>query len=94
MAMTGVDVVIHLAAVADVKDVANEPVYSETESMCAGRSTARNKPPSKHQAVYLCRHDVGLYGATVDARVDEKTRCYPDHLYTATKIASEYYCQT
>ncbi|MBI3321306.1 MAG: NAD-dependent epimerase/dehydratase family protein [Candidatus Omnitrophica bacterium] len=94
MAMNGVHAVVHLAAVADVKDVFDDPSYAETVNtrgtLCALEAARR------------CRVKRFLYGSTtwvyseVDGEVvDEQTPLKaPVHLYTATKIASEYYCRS
>lgn len=92
-AMNGIDVVMHLAAVADVKDVFNEPVYSEEINV---RGTINILEAARRAKIKRV-----IYGSTVwvysdvDAeRVDEFTPLHaPSHLYTATKLAGEYYCQ-
>lgn len=92
--VSNVDVVFHLAAVADVKDVFNEPHYSEAINV---RGTI-NVLEAARRSSAISRV---VYGSTVwvyseaDAEVaDEQTPLHaPTHLYTATKMASEYYCQ-
>ena len=95
MALNGVDAVYHLAAVADVKDVYHDPAYAESINV---RGTLH--------VLEAVRRSVGIkrviYGSTTwvysevqQPVVDERTPLQaPTHLYTATKIASEYYCQS
>ncbi len=94
MAMNGINAVYHLAAVADVKDVYEEPHYSESINV---RGTI-----NVLEAARRCKVKRLIYGSTIwvysdapDDYVDEETPLLsPSHLYTATKIASEYYCRS
>jgi len=95
MSMSGIDAVFHLAAVADVKDVFENPIYSEGINV---RGTINVLDAAK-KAKSVQRIVVGstswLYSAADVPDVDEDTPLHaPDHLYTATKMVSEYYCQT
>lgn len=91
-AILGVDVVFHLAAMADVKDVFENPHYSESINT---RGTINVLEAARRAKVKQV-----IYGSTTwvysDAEgnvADENTPLRaPSHLYTATKIASEYYC--
>lgn len=93
-ALRGVDAVMHLAAVADVKDVFNDPHYSETVNV---RGTVNVLEAMRRSGVKRI-----VYGSTTWAysdadgvQVDETTPLRPpSHLYTATKIAGEYYCHS
>ncbi|TBR23625.1 NAD-dependent epimerase/dehydratase family protein [bacterium] len=94
MALSGIDAVYHLAAVADVKDVYNAPHYSEQINV---RGTI-----NVLEAVRLGNKQRVIYGSTtwvysdapVDS-VDEETALKaPSHFYSATKVASEYYLQS
>lgn len=93
MAMNGVDAIIHLAAVANVNQVEDEPGYAESINV---RGTANVLEAARKSNV-----DRVVYASTswvysdVDAEeVDETTALdAPSHLYTATKITGEYYCQ-
>jgi UDP-glucose 4-epimerase len=93
MAMSGIDAVYHLAAVADVKDVYEQPHYAESINV---RGTS-----NVLEAARLGRLKRLIYGSTTwvysevsENSVTEDTPLRaPTHLYTATKIASEYYCQ-
>jgi len=92
-AMDGVDAGMHLAAVADVKDVFNEPTHSEAINV---RGTINVLESARKAGVKRV-----IYGSTTwvysDAQadeVDETTPLHaPSHLYTATKLTGEYYCQ-
>ena len=97
MAMSGIDVVYHLAAIADVKDVHEEPHYAESINVRGtinvlevARRNHMQRP--LHRVVY--GSTTWVYSATTEQHVDELTPLgAPSHLYTATKIASEYYCR-
>jgi len=92
LAMAGCHAVVHLAAVADVKDVHEEPSYAENINT---RGTLNVLDAAR-------RADVGrvIYGSTtwvysdcLRDDVDEDTPIPPPrHLYTATKLAGETYC--
>ena len=93
MAMSEIDIVYHLGAIADVKDVYEDPHYSESINT---RGTMNVLEASKKAGVTKL-----IYGSTTwvysDAdcdNIDESVPLHaPSHLYTATKIAAEYYCQ-
>ncbi|MFC1807219.1 NAD-dependent epimerase/dehydratase family protein [Candidatus Omnitrophota bacterium] len=93
-AMNGVDAVMHLAAVADVKDVFNEPHYAESINV---RGTINVLEAARRSGVNRI-----VYGSTTwvysEAAVDEVDETTPlrapSHLYTATKLTGEYYCQS
>ncbi len=95
MAMSGIDAVFHLAAVADVKDVFEQPHYSEQINVRgtinvleAARTTGRVR-----RVVY--GSTTWVYSDAPFDQVDEDTPLgAPSHLYTATKMAGEYYCQS
>lgn len=93
MSMNGVDVVFHLAAVADVKDVFEEPHYSESINT---RGTINVLEAARKIGVkrVIYGSTIWVYSDTEGHIIDEDTPLSaPSHLYTATKIASEYYCQ-
>ena len=94
MAMEGIDIVFHLGAIADVKEVYDDPVYSESINT---RGTINVLEASKDRGVIKLVYGstTWVYSDTDKKFVDESTPLHaPSHLYTATKIASEYYCQT
>ena len=94
LAMNGVHAVFHLAAIADVKDVHDDPVYSESINT---RGTISVLEAARRAGVERV-----IYGSTTwvysDAEgdvVDEETLIPPPtHLYTATKLTGEYYCRS
>lgn len=92
MAMNGVDAVYHLAAVADVKDVYEDPAYGESINV---RGTINILEAMRRSGLkrLIYGSTTWAYGASQGELVDEDTPLgTPEHLYTATKIASEYYC--
>ena len=94
MAMNSVDVVYHLAAVADVKDVYDDPAYGESINV---RGTINVLEAARRAKVggVIYGSTTWVYSTVADEEVDEQTPLAPPaHLYTATKIASEYYCQS
>lgn len=95
MAMNDIDVVYHLAAIADVKDVYENPLHSEkinTEGT-ANVLEAIRQSNSTNGIVYAST--IWVYSDCVWKRVDETTPLTsPSHLYTSTKLASEYYCNS
>jgi UDP-glucose 4-epimerase len=93
VAMRSMDAVIHLAAVADVKDVFDNPFYSEkvntTGTMCVLEAARRAKVK---RVIY--GSTTWVYSDCRETHVDEDVQLGPpSHLYTATKLASEYYCK-
>ena len=93
-AMRDVDAVMHLAAVADVKDVFEAPHYSEMVNV---RGTANVLEAMRLNG--LSRMVYGsttwVYEAAEPDVVNESTPLgMPTHLYTATKLAGEYYCRS
>ena len=94
-ATKGADVVMHLAAMADVNDVIDAP----TESVATNTlGTANVLEASRRNAVnrVVLASTVWVYSASKDARVDETTPIDLDtdrHLYVSTKIAAEMICR-
>ena len=92
--MKGVDAVMHLAAMADVKNVFNEPYYSESINV---RGTINVLEAARRGNVkrVVYGSTTWVYSDTEANEVDESIPLSaPSHLYTATKLAGEYYCQT
>lgn len=95
-ALSGIDAVFHLAAIADVKDVYNDPYYAESINV---RGTMNVLEAMRRANVKRL-----IFGSTTwvyseaDKNcqvVDEQTSLHaPTHLYTATKLTGEYYCQS
>lgn len=93
MAMNSIDAVFHLAAVANVKDVFEEPHYSESINT---RGTINVLEAARRSEVkrVIFASTIWVYSDTAGDVVDETTPLSaPSHLYTATKMACEYYCQ-
>tara|TARA_Y100000031_G_scaffold111878_1_gene123451 strand:- start:67 stop:1011 length:945 start_codon:yes stop_codon:yes gene_type:complete len=93
-AMSGIDVVMHLAAIADVKDVLANPHYSEAINVRGTINVLEAARGSKVRRV-IYGSTTWVYSETELNNVDETTPLHaPSHFYTATKLAGEYYCQT
>ncbi len=93
-AMNGIDAVMHLAAVADVKDVFNDPHYSEAINV---RGTINVLETARKSNVKRVTYGstTWVYSEAEADIVDESTPLHaPSHLYTATKLAGEYYCRS
>ena len=93
-AMSGVDAVMHLAAVADVKGVLENPHYSESINV---RGTINVLEAAKTSGVkrVIYGSTTWVYSEAESNNVDESTPLHaPTHFYTATKLTGEYYCQS
>ena len=93
-AMRDCDAVIHLAAIADVEDVAADPLRADLVNT---RGTALLLEAARDERI---QHVV--YGSTIwvygnapgEELLDEEALLAPpDHFYTATKLAGEMYCR-
>jgi len=90
-AMSDIDVVFHLAAVADVKDVFEDPHYSEAINVRGTINVLEAARKAKKRVIYAS--SIWVYSDTDEKIVDENTPLKPpSHFYTATKLAGEYYC--
>jgi UDP-glucose 4-epimerase len=93
-AMAGCDAVMHLAAAADVGEVAKDPVFSEelnSRGTICVLEAARDA--GVRRVVYAST--IWVYSDTEGPRVDEESLLAPPaHLYTATKLAGELYCRS
>ena len=94
-AMKGCDGVIHLAAVADVDQVALDPLRADLVNT---RGTAVVLEAARDEDIRYV-----VYGSTIwvygnapgsEALDEEVPLASPDHFYTATKLAGEMYCRT
>ena len=94
IAMAAMDAVFHLAAIADVKDVFEDPYYSETINVRGTISVLEAARRTRVPRV-IFGSTTWVYSEAAGEVVDESTPLNPpSHLYTATKLASEYYCQS
>lgn len=93
-AMNGVEAIFHLAAIADVKDVYEDPYYAETINV---RGTINVLESARRAGVkrVIYGSTTWVYSEAEADTVDESTPLHaPTHLYTATKLTGEYYCQS
>jgi UDP-glucose 4-epimerase len=93
-AMEGCDAVVHLAAAADVDDVARNPADAEAVN---ARGTLHVLEAARRAGVsrVVYASTIWVYGSGATGTVDEETPVgLPDHLYTATKLAGELYCRS
>ena len=93
MAVSGVDAIFHLGAMADVKDVFQEPHYSEAINVRGTVNVleAARLNGSIKRVIY--GSTTWVYSGVNELHVDENTPLHsPSHLYTATKLTGEYYC--
>jgi UDP-glucose 4-epimerase len=90
-ALTGCDAVFHLAAMANVNDVARAPGES-VDLNVMGTATILEAARMAGNMHFILASTVWVYEATTDSEVDESTPLNPEgvsHLYMAEKIASE-----
>jgi UDP-glucose 4-epimerase len=93
MALGGIDAVFHLGAIADVKDVFEEPHYAESINVRGTINVLEAARRSRRIDRIIYASTIWVYSDCPDETVDETTPLPPpSHLYTATKLASEYYC--
>jgi len=94
MAVSGVDAVFHLGAVADVNDVFLEPHYSEAINVRGAINVLEAARKAKVKKV-IYGSTTWVYSEAESNDVDETTPLHaPSHFYTATKLAGEYYCRS
>ena len=92
VAMSGMHAVYHLAAIADGKDVYEDPIYAESVNV---RGTINVLEAARHAKVsrVIYGSTTWVYSEADSDVVDEETSLRPPtHLHTATKLTSEYYC--
>ena len=95
MAVSGVDAIFHLGAIADVKDVFRQPHYSEAINVRGTINVleAARWNGSIKRVIY--GSTTWVYSEANEQSVDENTPLHsPAHLYTASKLAGEYYCRS
>jgi UDP-glucose 4-epimerase len=91
-AMNGVDVVFHLGAIADVKQAAEDPLYTD---LINTRGTINVLEAARRAGVrrVIYGSTTWVYSDTNGSLLDEDNLLgAPSHIYTATKLASEHYC--
>ena len=94
VALIGMDAVYHLAAIADVKDVFEDPYYSESINVRGTLNVLEAARRSELSRV-IYGSTTWVYSESDPDEVDEDTPLRaPTHLYTATKLTSEYYCNS
>jgi UDP-glucose 4-epimerase len=94
MAINGVDAVVHMAAIANVNHVVEEPHYAESINVRGTMNVLEAmRKGNVDRLVFVSTSWV--YSDVEPYEVDEGTPlAAPEHLYTATKIAGEFYCQS
>lgn len=93
-AARGCDAIIHLAAAADVGEVAEDPVGAEQVN---SRGTLNVLDAARELGIgrVLYASTIWVYSDVTERHVDEDTLLpAPAHLYTATKLAGELYCRS
>ncbi len=94
MSMSEIDAVFHLAAIANVNYVYAEPHHSEAINVRGTINVLEAARKSRVKRV-IYGSTTWVYSEADSDQVDEKTPLRaPSHLYTATKMASEFYCHT
>jgi UDP-glucose 4-epimerase len=91
-ALEGCDAVVHLAAVADVDQVAQDPALTDRVNV-HGTQTLLEGIRERRIARFVYASTIWVYGdAAGPEALDEDTPLdHPKHFYTATKIAGEMY---
>jgi UDP-glucose 4-epimerase len=92
-AMHGCDAVVHLAAAADVDDVARRPTEAEAVN---ARGTLNVLEAARGAGVtrIVYASTIWVYGSATGPVDEDHAVELPDHLYTATKLAGEMYCRS
>jgi len=92
-AMDGVDAVFHLAAIADVKDVFDNPYYSESVNVRGTINVLEAAKSMVKRVIYAST--IWVYSDTENEVIEETTLLQPpSHFYTVTKLVGEYYCRS
>ncbi len=95
MALNGIEAIFHLGAIADVKDVFQEPHYSEAINVRGTINVLEAARLNGEINRVIYGSTTWVYSDVKEENVDENTPLLsPSHLYTATKLAGEYYCQS
>jgi UDP-glucose 4-epimerase len=92
-AAEGCDVIVHLAAAADVGLVAKDPAGSERLNARGTLNVLEAARAIGARVVYAST--IWVYSDVTETHVDEDSQlALPSHLYTATKLAGEMYCRS
>ena len=94
-AVKGTDFTFHLAAMADVNDIYEDPARAVAVNVQGTVNVLEANRLTEAGRVVLAS-TVWVYGATTATVVDEHTPFSPDtdrHLYVTTKIAAEFACR-
>jgi UDP-glucose 4-epimerase len=92
-AAEGCDVIVHLAAAADVGLVAKDPAGSEQLNARGTLNVLEAARATGARVIYAST--IWVYSDVTETHVDEDSQlALPSHLYTATKLAGEMYCRS
>jgi len=92
-AAEGCDVIVHLAAAADVGLVAKDPAGAEQLNARGTLNVLEAARATGARVVYAST--IWVYSDVTESHVDEDSPlALPAHLYTATKLAGEMYCRS
>jgi UDP-glucose 4-epimerase len=92
-AAEGCDVIVHLAAAADVGLVVKDPAAAERLNARGTLNVLEAARATGARVVYAST--IWVYSDIVQPDVDEDSLlALPSHLYTATKLAGEMYCRS
>ena len=93
--MQGCDAVCHLAAAADVDEVATDPLVCRARQRARHRVACSRRRGGPKSPASIYASTVWVYSDVEAEVVDEDTLLRaPAHLYTATKLAGELYCRS
>jgi UDP-glucose 4-epimerase len=94
-AMRGCDAIIHLAAVADVDEVALDPMHADLVNT---RGTGVMLEAAREEGIrpFIYGSTIWVYGNAPGSEPlhEDVPLASPDHFYTATKLAGEMYCRS
>lgn len=94
ISMNKVDAIVHLGAIANVSAVLKDPHYSEAINT---RGTANVLEGARVNEIprVIYASTIWVYSDTQgDLLTEDSPLAPPTHLYTATKLAGEYYCRS
>jgi UDP-glucose 4-epimerase len=92
-AASGMDAIVHLAAMADVNEVTEAPVTTEAVNSRGTLAVLEAARSERCRVVYAST--IWVYGEHANGIATEDTPLgIPRHFYTATKLAGEMYCHS